>query len=100
MPTRKTTHKPPPKFQTVSQSDLPSGRKGKHHTMLEQVLDDLKQLADGRAIKMPLAEYGDFGVADLRSAIHRATAKLGFAVATSSDDEFLYVWKPADNAPK
>ena len=84
-------------FETVPQRNLPNGRKGKHHTMLAQVLDDLQQLADGQAIRMPLAEYPEFAVADLRSAIHRATAKLGLTVATSSDDEYLYVWKPSDN---
>ena len=100
MSTRRSVSKTPPNFETISQGDLPNGRKGKHHTLLMQVLDDLQQLVNGRAIRIPLAEYPDFGVADLRSAIHRATTKLGFSVATSSDDEFLYVWKATENTPR
>jgi hypothetical protein len=99
MPTHRASCNTRANFETVEQRDLPNGRKGKHHTMLARVVDDLQQLADGHAIRMPLMEYPDFTVADLRSAIHRATAKLGLTVATSSDDEYLYVWKPADNTP-
>ncbi len=100
MSTRRSSRRAPPNFETISQHNLPNGRKGKHHSLLVQVLDDLQQLVDGRAIRIPLAEYPDFGVADLRSAIHRATTKLGLSVATSSDDEFLYVWKAIENTPR
>jgi hypothetical protein len=81
-------------FEDISQDDLPSGRRGKHHPLLVQVLEDLKELPPGRAMKIPLAEFTG-NVADRRSAISRATSKLGIEIATSSDDEFLYVWKPA-----
>jgi hypothetical protein len=87
----------PPNFESVSQTDLPSGRKGKHHAMLLRVLDDLETLVDGRAIKIPLDDFPG-SVADLRSAINRATAKRNVEVATSSDEHFLYVWKPTANA--
>ena len=95
--TRKSSRATTPNFETMSRHDLPNGRKGKHHKMLRQALEDLQQLVDGRAIKIPLAHFPDFGVADLRSAIHRAIAKQGLSVATSSDDEFLYVWKSTQN---
>lgn len=84
-------------FKTIAQSDLPSGRKGKHHLLLERVLDDLKSLEEGRAIRIPLADYAG-SIADIRSAIHRATTKQNVEVATSSDDDFVYVWKAATKA--
>ena len=80
------------KLETVSQQSLPNGRKGKHHPMIVDVLDALQHLADGRAIKIPLADYPG-SVADVRSAIHRATSKQNIQVATSSDEEHFYVWK-------
>ncbi len=80
-------------FETLSQTELPSGRKGKHHPMLLKVLDDLDQLVEGRAMKIPLADFPG-SVADIRSAISRATKKQNIEVETSSDDEFFYIWKP------
>ena len=84
-------------FESVSQSELPSGRRGKHHAMLLRVLEDLDTLVDGRAIKIPLEDFPG-SVADLRSAINRATTKRNIDVATSSDEQFLYVWKSTANA--
>lgn len=83
-------------FETLSQSDLPNGRRGKHHQLILQVLDDLKQLEDGRAIKIPLADF-EGTVADIRSAILRATKKKSLNIATSSDDSFFYLWKADGN---
>ncbi len=84
-----------PNFETTLQVDLPSGRKGKHFEMLVQVLDDLEKLEQGKAIRIPLADFAG-SVGDIRSAISRATKKKKIEIATSSDDEFFYVWKPAD----
>lgn len=85
--------------ETISQVDLPNGRKGKHYSMLLRVLKNLERLGDGRAIKIPLNEC-EGAAADIRAAIFRATNKRGFEIATSSDDEFFYVWKPAKNGRK
>ena len=85
-------------FQSVSQSELPNGRRGKHHAILARVLEDLDTLGKGRAIKIPLADFSGT-VADLRSAINRATTKRRIEVATSSDEQFLYVWKPNGEGP-
>ncbi len=85
-------------FESISQGELPNGRKGKHHPLLVQVLEDLEQLADGRAIKIPLADF-EGEVADIRSAISRATKKKKLDVATSSDENFFYVWKPRLSHP-
>ncbi len=81
-------------FESIAKIDLPNGRRGKHHHLLTQVLEDLEQLPEGRAIRIPLADFTGTS-ADIRSAISRATKKRNIEVETSSDDEFFYVWKPA-----
>lgn len=85
--------KPEKMFKTISQVDLPTGRRGKHHPLLVKVVKELEELAEGRAIQIPLSEFPGT-VADLRSAIHRATKKLNLTILTSSDEEHFYVWKP------
>jgi hypothetical protein len=89
-------YRPDINFETLSQSDLPNGRRGKHHQLILHVLDDLEQLGDGRAIKVPLADF-EGTVADIRSAILRATKKKNLKISTSSDDEFFYLWKAGTN---
>ncbi len=79
-------------FASISTDDIPNGRKGKHHAMLMKVLEDLEHLVEGRAMKVPIADFTG-SAADIRSAINRATAKLNIKIETSSDDEFLYVWR-------
>ncbi len=86
-------------YESIAQVDLPSGRRGKHYSMLLRVLDNLKRLEDGRAIRSPLSDC-EGSVADVRAAIFRATNKQRVEIATSSDDEFFYVWKPSRNGSK
>lgn len=75
------------------QVDVPKGREGKHKKIVSQLLSDLGQLEPGMALKVPLAELPDTKE-NIRSALSRATKQKGIDVATSSDDDFLYVWKP------
>jgi hypothetical protein len=42
-------------------------------------------------LKIPLDELPDTKV-NIRSALSRATRKVGITVATAADEEFLYVW--------
>ncbi len=67
-----------------------------HYSVLVDVLKELPKLAEGRAMKIPLADVSG-SVADIRSAVHRATRKHNFEIATSSDDEFFYLWKVPAN---
>jgi hypothetical protein len=79
-------------FQTIVRADIPQGRNGKHKLIVNTILRDLDRLKAGSAIKVPLD-----GLADtkerVRSALNRATKKAGLKVATSTDDNYLYVWK-------
>lgn len=80
-------------FKTISQADLPFGRKGKHNEIVHQLLDDLERLEEGQAIRIPLSELSS-AKANIRSALNRATRQRNLTVLTSSDDKYFYVWKP------
>jgi hypothetical protein len=84
----------PMNFQSIQQIDVPKGRDGKHKGIVTQILSDIHQLRSGAALKIPLAALPDTKE-NIRSALNRATRQLGIEVATSSDTEFLYVWKDA-----
>ena len=79
-------------FQPILQADVPKGRDGKHKGIVTQLLSDLEQLQDGSALRIPLSELPD-SKENIRSALNRATRQRGMGVATSSDAEFLYVWR-------
>jgi hypothetical protein len=81
----------PAHFKTMIQADVPQGRNGKHKEIVSTILDDLSQLKEGAAIKVPLAEL-DSSKEKVRSALNRATRKAGRKVATATDANFLYVW--------
>lgn len=78
-------------FKTTSQSSVPTGRNGKHKDIVTRILNDLEGLESDTALKIPLDELPDTKV-NIRSALSRASRKVGKAVATAADDEYLYVW--------
>jgi acyl CoA:acetate/3-ketoacid CoA transferase len=80
------------KFTSMPQTDVPTGRNGKHKEIVTQLLNDIAQLEPGNALKVPLSELPDTKE-NIRSALNRATREKQISVATSSDDEYLYVWK-------
>jgi len=83
--------KAPMNFNSMAQVDVPQGRNGKHKEIVTRILSDLDQVKPGVALKVPLAELAE-SKENVRSALNRATHKRGQAVATASDEEFLYVW--------
>lgn len=83
--------KPAMNFESILQSAVPKGRDGKHKHIVTQLLNDLERLDGGAALKIPLADLPDTKE-NIRSALNRATRQKGIEVATSSDNEFLYVW--------
>jgi hypothetical protein len=84
------------RFESVLQADVPKGRDGKHKQIITQLLSDITQLPTGSALKIPLADLPD-SKENIRSALSRAAAQRKLHIATSSNDEFLFVWK-ADQA--
>ena len=86
-----------PHFKRMAMVDVPRSRNGKHKKIVTAILRDLDDLEEGSAFKVPLAELGDTKE-NVRSALNRATRKSNRAVATATDENFLYVWnmtKPA-----
>ncbi len=85
------------RFKSVQQSDVPKGREGKHKAIITLLLSDIEQLSMGSALKIPLSELPDTKE-NIRSALSRAANQRQLGIATSSNEEFLYVWKLDKNA--
>jgi hypothetical protein len=92
MATNSDSNGPTMKFESILQLDVPKGRDGKHKQIVSQLLSDIDQLETGAALKIPLSALPD-SKENIRAALNRATRQKGIEVATSSDAEFLYVWK-------
>ena len=80
------------KYESIMQTEVPKGREGKHKKIVTQILSDIEQLEADRALKIPLAALPDTKE-NIRSALNRATRQRGMEIATSSDAEFLYIWR-------
>ncbi|MCU1252899.1 MAG: hypothetical protein JWQ49_5928 [Edaphobacter sp.] len=80
------------KFESMLQVDVPKGRDGKHKDIISRLLADIARLDDGAALKIPLAQLPDTKE-NIRSALSRAARQAKINLATSSNSEFLYVWK-------
>jgi hypothetical protein len=79
-------------FSTVPTDEVPQGRRGKHTKVVAEILNDLAHLPEGSALKVPLDGLPDDKLANLRSALNRATKQRKLRVATSTDQNFLYIW--------
>jgi hypothetical protein len=79
-------------FDSILQGDVPKGRDGKHKQIVTRLLRDITNLKAGSALKVPLEALPD-SKENIRAALNRATRLRGVAVATSSDSEYLYIWK-------
>jgi hypothetical protein len=83
------------RFDSISQVDVPKGRDGKHKKIITQLLGDIAQLKAGSALKIPLAALPDTKE-NIRAALSRAAAQKKLPIATSSNTDFLFVWKTND----
>lgn len=84
---------PQPKYQRVLVVGVKGHRRGRHNDLIAGILKDLETLPEEEAIQIPLGGTDGVTLANLRSALHRATTSKGLAVETSSDQENFYVWK-------
>lgn len=84
---------PDTKYRHVEISDLKRGRHGKHHQLVQGIVRELATLRAGSALEIPLADVGGVGLANLRSAVHRAAASNDVDIETVADDGKFYVWK-------
>lgn len=84
-------------YQSIDQIDVPKGRDGKHKKIVTQLLADIEQLEADRALKVPLEALPDTKE-NIRSALNRASRLRGINVSTSSDAEFLYIWRTPEKS--
>jgi len=84
---------PAAKYKSVAVSSLHQGRRGKHHDLVQGIVRQLNLLQSGSALEIPLATVGGIGLANLRSAVHRAAAAEGLAIETRANEDNFYVWK-------
>lgn len=87
-------NKKPMKFESILQGEVPKGREGKHKKIIRQLLNDIAQLPQGSALKIPLAELPD-SKENIRAALSRAGRQNNLTLATSSNKDFLFVWEAA-----
>ena len=81
------------KYRRVKLAALDRGRRGKHHDLVQGILGELEQAPPGSALEVPLADVGGIGLANLRSAVHRAATSRGLAIETLADETNFYVWR-------
>ena len=79
-------------FETIPTAEVPHGRKGKHNSLVSQILTNLLTLQAGNALKIPILDLRKQKVENIRAAINRAGRRVNLQIATSSDDYFFYVW--------
>ena len=91
--TSKNDSKPDLKYRRVNVDSLDRGRRGKHHDLVLGIIQELKMLAPGSAMEIPLSDVGGIELANLRSAVHRASTSHGLEIETLADDKNFYVWK-------
>lgn len=82
----------PRKFTRIRLADLRQGRRGKHHDIVVPLVEEIRTLPQGQAIRIPLSAF-DIDLVDLRSALVKAASSRGLKVATYSDDTTLYAWR-------
>lgn len=90
------TQKMTAKYQRVVLADIRRTRQGKHHDLVGGIFQDLETLPAGSAIKIPLTEVDGTTLANLRSAVHRASTSRGLGIETLSDEDNFYIWKAAN----
>jgi hypothetical protein len=88
----KSTIKNAKLYRSVDVASLTTGRRGKHHDLMEGIIRELRMLKEGSALEIPLASVDGVEMANLRSAVHRAATQDGVNIQTKADKKNLYVW--------
>lgn len=81
------------RFESIHRSAVPQTRKGKHHGIVEQILQQLGGLRGKKALKISRAELGSARIEHVRAALTRASTKMKLPLATKLDDQYFYVWR-------
>jgi hypothetical protein len=82
-------------YDRVVLANVRRNRRGKHHDLIQGIFQDLETLPVGSAIKIPLSQVDGITLANLRSAVHRASTSRSLEIETLSDEHNFYIWKDA-----
>jgi len=88
----------PMNFASRLIASIPRGRRGKHDLIVSQIMSDLERVDTDTAILVPLDGLEGEKMANVRSALNRATKEKKMSVATSTDEKYFYVWRTAGEA--
>ena len=88
----KSAAPPTIKYRQVEVDALNRGGRGKHHDLVVGIFRELEILPRGSAMEIPLESVGT-GLANLRSAVHRASLSKGLEIGTLADEKNFYLWK-------
>ena len=80
-------------FESIERSAVPTGRKGKHHEVVERILREAVDLRGKKALKIPRRALGSAKIEHIRAALSRASGKSGVQLGTTLDDDYFYVWR-------
>ena len=80
-------------FESIERSAVPTGRKSKHHDIVERILREVESLSGKRALRIPRSALGRAKIQHVRAALSRASAKGKVELGTSADDRYFYVWR-------
>jgi hypothetical protein len=92
--TGKSNSAPTLRYRQVALSGIRKGRRGKHHDLVEGILEELDAVPASSALEIPLDRAG-IGLANVRSAVHRGAAAKGIEIETLADEKNFYVFKKA-----
>lgn len=81
------------RFESIDRTDVPHTRKSKHNDIVGQILQEIGELRSKKALKIPRSALGAAKIEHIRAALSRASGKENLQLATSSDDQYFYVWR-------
>jgi hypothetical protein len=88
--------KSPLNYDRVVLASIRRSRRGKHNDLIQGIFQDLETLPVGSAIKIPLSKVDGVTLANLRSAVHRASTSRRLGIETLSDEENFFIWKSVE----
>src|ERR1700686_997494 len=84
---------PVAKYRQGEIANPKNGGQGKNPRLVQGIVQELLTLQDGSALEIPLSDVGGVGLANLRSAVHRAATSRSLQIETVADEGNFYVWK-------
>ncbi|HEY4783180.1 MAG TPA: hypothetical protein VIH54_15285 [Chthoniobacterales bacterium] len=85
------------KEDAVARDRVVGNKQGPGKALAQGILGESELAPVGSALEIPLVDVGGIGLANLRSAVHRAATSQGLAIETLADETNFYVWKTANS---